>query len=207
MSETGDILHMLERSRPFILQMLERRGYNTDNYQQYSEHEIRTMFRTNQCDIVVKHRDSNSKTFVFYQIYQRLRNTTFRSFLEDMKEENNIQPDHMIIVLLKEKINPSLQKVAEDFYAETECFVQLFWIKNLMFDVTNHIKVPKHNLMTEDEFQTEVAEKYQVSKSDLQLILRNDPQAKYLGMKPGQVCRITRPSETNGTYLNYRVCR
>ena len=31
--------------------------------------------------------------------------------------------------------------------------------------------------------------------------------AKYIGIRPEQVCRITRPSESSGVYICYRYCK
>ena len=38
------------------------------------------------------------------------------------------------------------------------------------------------------------------------IILRNDAVAQYMGMKTGDMCEITRKSETSGTYKSYRIC-
>ena len=46
-----------------------------------------------------------------------------------------------------------------------------------------------------------------VSYNQLPIILKTDPVAKLLGMRRGDVCRITSPSETSGEYISYRYCQ
>ena len=109
--------------------------------------------------------------------------------------------------IVKDKINPSLEKAVSDFNQETKIFSQLFWIKKLLINISRHIAVPKHEIITQDEYQ-EIAERYQIdSKFQLPLISKEDPMAMYLGMRTGQICKITRPSETAGEYISYRCCR
>ena len=41
--------------------------------------------------------------------------------------------------------------------------------------------------------------------SNLPTIRREDPQAKFIGAKPGQICKITRSSESNIYSVIYRL--
>jgi len=49
--------------------------------------------------------------------------------------------------------------------------------------------------------------KYQIkSKTQLPEISRFDPQALVIGIRPGEICKIQRPSSTALTTDYYRVC-
>ncbi|MHA1938752.1 MAG: DNA-directed RNA polymerase subunit RpoH/Rpb5 C-terminal domain-containing protein, partial [Candidatus Thorarchaeota archaeon] len=56
----------------------------------------------------------------------------------------------------------------------------------------------------EDEV-TLVLEYYGIARDQIPRILRDDPAAKVLGAKPGQVVRIQRESDTAGAVYYYRL--
>ena len=72
------------------------------------------------------------------------------------------------------------------------------------FDLFEHDLVPRHVIAEEDEVQM-VLDHYGIAKPQLPRILREDPAAKVLGAKPGQVVRIERVSPTAGVSYYYRL--
>ena len=69
--------------------------------------------------------------------------------------------------------------------------------------VPNHAYVPKHEIMTKKEAE-EVLQKFNCKPTELPLIFVNNPAIIGLGVKPGDMIKITRKSGTSGTSLYYR---
>ena len=67
----------------------------------------------------------------------------------------------------------------------------------------DHIYVPKHEIMTKEEAK-QVLEKYHCKATELPLIFFNDPAIVRLGVKPGDMIKITRKSATAGESFYYR---
>tara|TARA_Y100000310_G_C20568292_1_gene756677 strand:+ start:487 stop:732 length:246 start_codon:yes stop_codon:yes gene_type:complete len=71
-------------------------------------------------------------------------------------------------------------------------------------DITKHTLVPKHEKISEDEFN-ELMSNYNVSKTQLPRILITDPAIQLLDAEIGDVIKITRKSPTIGKAYFYRV--
>ena len=69
--------------------------------------------------------------------------------------------------------------------------------------VPDHVYVPKHEIITKQEAE-EVLKKYNCTPTELPLIFVNDPAILGLGVKPGDMIKITRKSPTAGESLYYR---
>ena len=69
--------------------------------------------------------------------------------------------------------------------------------------VPSHTYVPKHEILAIPEAK-KVLEKFHCKPTELPLILVNDPAIMRLGVKPGDMIKITRKSATAGESLYYR---
>ena len=69
--------------------------------------------------------------------------------------------------------------------------------------VPDHVYVPKHEIMTKKEAE-EVIKKFNCLPTELPLIFVNDPAILGLGIKPGDMIKITRKSATAGESIYYR---
>ena len=74
--------------------------------------------------------------------------------------------------------------------------------KNIIL-VPNHVYVPKHEIMTKKEAE-QVLKEYNCNATELPLIFVTDPAIIGLGVKPGDMIRITRKSGTSGISFYYR---
>ncbi len=69
--------------------------------------------------------------------------------------------------------------------------------------VPDHVYVPKHEIMTKKEAE-EILKKYNCKPTELPLIFVIDPAIMGLGVKPGDMIKITRKSATAGESFYYR---
>ncbi len=76
--------------------------------------------------------------------------------------------------------------------------------KQTTIDVTQHILVPKHIKVSEDEKQ-EIFKRYNVTLKELPKISKDDPAIRNLEVKHGDMIKIIRPSRTAKEAIFYRV--
>ena len=76
-------------------------------------------------------------------------------------------------------------------------------IKKIPSVAPDHVYVPKHEIMTKND-ASDVLKKFNCTPTQLPLIFVSDPAIVGLGVKPGDMIKITRKSGTAGVSLYYR---
>ncbi len=76
-------------------------------------------------------------------------------------------------------------------------------VKKIPILVPDHIYVPKHEIISKKE-ALEILAEFNCQPTELPLIFSSDPAIVGLGVKPGDMIKITRKSRTSGKGIYYR---
>ncbi|MEW6009992.1 DNA-directed RNA polymerase subunit H [Methanobacterium alkalithermotolerans] len=73
-------------------------------------------------------------------------------------------------------------------------------------DILKHEMVPDHAVLSKSEFN-KVLKKMDIHLEQLPKIKSDDPVAKAIGAKEGDILEITRKSSTAGKFITYRLVK
>jgi len=193
----------LYKVRETILEMINDRGYVVPESENITFEQFVLKYNNKNIDIFINDEVKNKKIYVHFHNDIKnfskgdLKNITQKVISEFSDEDINL------ILLLREKENSAVSKeLMKEAYKNVEVFLK----KNMLFNITHHVLVPKHILLSKEE-EKDLLEKYNTNKGKLPKISKVDPIAKYYGMKSDQICKIIRKSPEVGEYIYYRLVR
>ena len=214
--ETLDILY---RSRQTLLQLLKTKGYNTAPYEKFGPFEIEKMIsndKENNLGMELKREvpaDSTipSTCLVIYAI-PRVKNR-LTNFLPKLLTNPDTGEDVIdsktteIIIITLEAIGDTFNAAAVNQWAKRNLRIAFFDAHTLVSNPLEHVLVPLHEVVPEEE-HADLLKKYNMkTKLNLPVIrFHEDIIGRILGLVPGSIVKITRPSPSAGEYVLYRVC-
>jgi len=192
----------LFKVRKTILEMISDRGYSIPDEENISFEEFIAKYNNKNLDIFINNGDDKKIFVYFHNDIKNFSKADLKNIMVKVIGEYN-DSNMSIILILKDKENSAISKeLAKDSFKNVEVFLK----KNMMFNITHHVYVPKHIILTPEE-EKEVLEKYNTTRGKFPKISKNDPVAKYYGMKPDQICKIIRRSPEVGESIYYRLVR
>ena len=98
MSSYNPLISKIHKSRNIILKILEKRGFNVDDWTGFSINEIQTLYNNKQLDILVAKDDK--KIYVKYHLDTRLGYSHIYEYIDDLfdVEEVLTDDDELIII-------------------------------------------------------------------------------------------------------------
>ena len=222
MSKQNVIITELFKSRKNILQLMYNQKYATIKYDGFDINEINTMYTTDQLDIYLKQQDPNDpnneiddiyakKIYICYYISlqpKTLRPNNLQDLIDELfnvQEQLKKETDTLIIILNVLNISDALITFTKQIWETQGIFVVLLTLANLQTNILNHQLVPPHRILSVSE-KIHIKQKYNINDNEFPEISRFDPVAKLIGIRPGEVCEIMRPSRTAIESPYYRIC-
>ena len=201
------------KSRKHIVNFLKRQGFNVADYESFSIHEVNAMYQAKQMDMLFKKDDASKKTYVKYHtgkgihLEKSIRPVSIYEYIEDLftLEEILTKQDDLIIIINDEP-NETIEKTLRHIWEQDGIFVNVISIKRLQYNILEHTLVPPHVVLSKADGLA-IKQKYNIMM-DKQMpdISRFSPVAQLIGIRPGDICKIIRPSKTAIQTEFYRIC-
>jgi len=200
-------------SRKNILSYMNYQSFNIEDYSNFSINEVYTMFQNKQLDMLLERPEipdkqlSKKKVYIKYHLAKSLRPQNIYDYIEDLFNiEQVLTKEDDLIIVVRDEPNETIIKTLLQIWFSDKQFVIIWNIKHLQFNVLNHILVPKHEVLNPTQ-DAEFRKRYNVNTDkELPDISRFSSVAMAIGIRPGEICKITRPSKTSINTYFYRIC-
>jgi len=207
------LISTVYNSRKNVLELMDKQGYNTEDYINFSINEVNSMKQNNQLDMLLEKKEENivtkrkNKIYIRYYLGKMIRPPNLQEMIDDLFNlEEILKKEDVLYIIIKDEPNETLINELKHIWEKDGIFIIIESIKRLQFNILNHTLVPVHRVMSEEE-ALEVMKKFNIKdKSLFPDISRFDPVARAIGLRPGNICHIIRPSKTAIETNYYRVC-
>ncbi|KAJ0448945.1 putative DNA-directed RNA polymerase [Helianthus annuus] len=109
---------------------------------------------------------------------------------------------HRIIIVLGGKMN----HFARAEFELCEVKVEVFPITELIVNITKHVTMPKHEILTAEE-KEQLLVKLKLADNKMPYMMETDAIARYYGLEKKQVVKITYNSQITGSFVTYRCVK
>ena len=212
---TSSLISAVYKSRNILLSLMDTQGYYITDYNGFSVNEVNTMKTNNQLDMILdtlgnrepQPNEANRKIYIRYYLAKSLRPTNLQEIIDDLFNiEEVLTKSDTLFIVVKDEVNETLTNTLKHIWEQDGIFIIIVTLKRLQFNILEHVLVPPHRILSNAE-KIAIKTKYNIM-DDTQFpdISRFDPVAQAIGIRPGQVCEIIRPSKTAISAPYYRIC-
>ena len=209
----SSLISSVYKARTTILALMDKQGYNVDDYFNFSINEVNSMKQNNQLDMLLEKKEENpttkrkNKIYIRFYLTKMIRPANIQEMIDDLFNlEEILTKDDTLFIVSKDEMNETIISELKHIWEKDGIFIVIENIKRLQYNILNHSLVPEHTIISDKDVD-EIMKKYNIkNKIEFPDISRFDPVARVIGMRPGNVCKIIRPSKTAITTEYYRVC-
>ena len=207
------LISQIHTSRNIILELMNKQGYSIVDYANSSVNEVNSMKLNNQLDMLLEKNKEEidtgrkNKIYIRYYLGKALRPANLQEMIDDLfLLTETLTKQDTLFIIIKDEPNETIINELKHIWEKDGIFIVIENIKRLQFNILEHVLVPKHTVLDESDVKI-IMEKYNITdKCQFPDISRFDPVARVIGLRPGQLCHIVRPSKTAIEANYYRVC-
>jgi len=196
-------------SRKIILDLAKKRGYNIEEYENFTINEIQILKENKQLDMLVEKTEDGvtKKIYYKYHLGTKLRGPHIQDYIEDLYQlEEMLSFEDDLVIVTKDNPNPALKNLLRMEFLQNKYYVNVYNYHAYLYNVLGNDLVPEHIIISA-EAKKQLAQEYNIVKeSQWPEISRFDPAALAIGLRPGQVAEIIRKSPTALETKYYRLC-
>ena len=196
-------------SRKIILDLAKKRGYDVEDYENFTINEIQILKENKQLDMLVEKTEDGvtKKIYYKYHLGTKLRGPHIQDYIEDLYQlEEMLSFEDDLVIVTKDNPNPALKNLLRMEFLQNEYYVNVYNYHAYLYNVLGNDLVPEHIIISA-EAKKQLAQEYNIVKeSQWPEISRFDPAALAIGLRPGQVAEIIRKSPTALETKYYRLC-
>lgn len=210
MAQSSGTISTIFKSRQILLELLVKQGYDTKDYEEFSVNEVHVMYNNKQLDMLLSTKEDQQpakKVYVKYHLAKTLPRQNINDYIDDLFNlEQILTKGDTLMIIIKQEPHEPLLNMLNQIWEQDGIFIIVQNLDRLQFNILKHEYVPTHIIMNETEIM-EMRKRYNITNiSELPEISRYDPVAQAIGLRPGDVCKIIRPSKTSITTNYYRLC-
>ncbi|MEE9573718.1 MAG: DNA-directed RNA polymerase subunit RpoH/Rpb5 C-terminal domain-containing protein [Candidatus Neomarinimicrobiota bacterium] len=209
------LISKIYKSRNIILNILKSRGFNVDDWSDFSVTEVQAMFNSKELDMLLENPTTKKKVYVKYHLsgtkggtsMSRLGTSHIYDYVDDLFDiEEVLTSNDDLIIISKDKTNQTIKDLIEQLFIKDKKFVNIYNFHDYLFNVLEHEMQPKFRILSEEEKQ-KIMKQYNITKDkEFPDISRFDPVSQAIGVRPGEVMEITRSSPTAVKSVYFRIC-
>ena len=118
------LISKIYKSRNILLEILKDRGFNVEDWSDFSVTEIQAMYNNKELDMLLENPTTNKKIYVKYHLATRLGSSHIYDYVDDLFDiEDVLSANDDLIIISKDKTNLTIRDLVEQLFIKDRKFV------------------------------------------------------------------------------------
>jgi DNA-directed RNA polymerase subunit H (RpoH/RPB5) len=208
------LIYHISKARQNVLELMNKNGYDTTEYDNFTKSEVNAMNSYNQLDMLLTKEEDNSKIYIRFALDTKITVNLIKGMVEnifyatedgDESSTSILSKNDILYIIFQSDPNQTVVNMLKHIWETDGIYIIPQSLKRLQFNILKHTLVPPHRIMSQEEVEV-LKRRYNLKLDELPRISRFEPVAQAICIKPGQVCEIARASRNAIVSMYYRVC-